>query len=128
MKIGLMAVALVGMLGSGAAMAEVAHDGNYLLANCTVMKRYLDGTTTFTGGENVDAGMCAGIVEATKSMMYIMETLIDKNRRTCFPEKGIGDAQAIRIVLKYLNDHPADLHQDQTYLAFMAFRDAYRCK
>lgn len=57
-----------------------------------------------------------------------METLIDKNRRTCFPESGIGEGQAIRIVLKYLYEHPADLHQDQTFLAFMALRDAYRCK
>lgn len=60
--------------------------------------------------------------------MFLMENLIDKSRRTCFPENGITNEQAVRIVLKYLNEHPAELHQDQTYLTFLAFRDAYRCK
>lgn len=57
MKIGLTAVVLAGVLASGVAVADVPHDGNYLLANCTIAKKYLDGATAFSAGENVTLGM-----------------------------------------------------------------------
>jgi hypothetical protein len=129
MKARLTAVALVGMLGIGAAIAEdFANDGNYLLANCTIAKKYIDGETTETGGDTFRFGMCLGVVEGARNMMMLMESVLDKSRRTCFPENGIKNDQAVRIVLKYLNDHPAELHQDQTYLTFMAMRNAFHCK
>jgi len=129
MKAWIAVVALVGMLVSGLVMAEdFANDGNYLLTNCTIAKRYIDGSTTETGGDTFRFGVCLGVVEGARNMMMLMESLLDKSRRTCFPENGIKNDQAVRVVLKYLNDHPAELHQDQTYLTFMALRDAYRCK
>lgn len=130
MKAGIAAaVALVGLLGGGAMAEDLANDGNYLLGNCTIAKRYMDETPVkATEADFFRGGFCLGVVEGVRNTMLLLESLIDKSRRTCFPEKGINNGQAVRIVLKYLNEHPADLHQDQTYLALMAFRDAYHCK
>lgn len=117
------------LLMSSPAMAEgKINDGNYLLANCTIANRYIDGATTETGGDTFRFGLCLGLVEGVRNTMFLIESALDKSRLTCFPENDINNNQATRIVLKYLNDHPADLHLDQTYLAWIAFRDAYKCK
>ncbi|MNC75341.1 hypothetical protein D3C75_1268560 [compost metagenome] len=60
--------------------------------------------------------------------MVILNSALQKESRTCWPKDGISNQQAVRIVVKYLNDNPAKLNKDQTFLTMMALREAYPCK
>ena len=43
----------------------------------------------------------------------------------CPPVEGIQSEQLIRIVYKYLKNHPKDLHQNARVCVLLAFRDAF---
>jgi len=62
------------------------------------------------------AGYCIGIVTGVS----------DESPQHCSPEDAIV-AQSIRVVLKFLQDHPEKLHQRRTWLAAEALRKAFRC-
>ena len=124
MKAWIGAIALVGMLGYGVAMAT---DGNALLSDCQATIRLLD-TKQALPNETIGIGQCFGMVEAVKSTLIIFEDQIPKNVRGCVPNGGINNGQAVRIVNKYLHDHPAKLNQDATMLILLAYHEAFPCE
>lgn len=77
----------------------------------------------------LDFGECIGILQGVRTTMGLYEVGGDLPQdnllRTCFPEAGISNGQAARIVTSYLKRNPADLHQDGVFLAIFAFLDAY---
>lgn len=123
MKALLMAVALGGMLGSGAAMAaDVKFDGNELLGQCQSAVRLMDNVRK-PSDSDLDSGVCFGKVSGVRYMISDSDVY-----KSCFPEDGISNAQAVRIVVKYLKDNPAMLHRDGRFLIVLAFHNAYPCK
>ena len=44
------------------------------------------------------------------------------------PKGGIGVDRGVRIVIKYLEDHPEGLYQPDTALMMLAFLDTYPCR
>lgn len=123
MKTGSMAVALVGMLGSGVAMAKGA-DGNELLSQCQSYIKMIDGERNFVA---VDAGACGGFVQGFTSTVQFYSEELKKEDRFCLPD-GVTYAQLGRIVVKYLKDNPKDLNKGRTSLVWFALMDAYPCK
>lgn len=123
MKTGLMAVALVGGLASGVAMAE---DGNQLLQQCQSAVRGLDNISK-PSDQGIDIGHCFGMVNGIKSTMMYHYPVLPQAYKTCFPDGGISDAQGARVVAKYLQDNPAQLHEEATFLTIIAFMKAYPC-
>src|SRR5690349_11937086 len=123
MKAGLMAVALAGMLGSGAAMAAgTGWDGNTLLGECQSAIRLLDNVRK-PSDSDYDSGICLGQVAGVR---YMMGDSGDYG--ACFPKDGISNTQATRIVLKYLRDNPAILHNEGRFLIVTALHEAFPCK
>ena len=113
-------VALAGALTCGEALA----DGNELLSECQYAIRYMDTDKM----ENPSAvGYCFGTVNGVISTMASMNKFLLPNERTCFPET-IKNSQATRILVKYLENHPASLHRDGPFLALAAFQNAYPCR
>jgi hypothetical protein len=49
-------------------------------------------------------------------------------RAVCIPSEGVSGFQMVRIVTKWLEDHPKDLHTSARVQVLMAFRDAFPCK
>lgn len=45
----------------------------------------------------------------------------------CLPEAGISGDQATRIVVKWLEEHPKQLHETSRILSLLALRDAFPC-
>ncbi|MGA2086582.1 MAG: Rap1a/Tai family immunity protein, partial [Terracidiphilus sp.] len=45
----------------------------------------------------------------------------------CIPE-GATNFELARVVVKYLNDHPNQLHKSYRLLVMLALEDAYPCK
>jgi len=124
MKTGLMAVALAGMLGSGAVMAN---DGNALLNDCQQAIRALDNVRRASDSD-MDSGMCFGMMEGVRAMMMYLKDSMSDDYKACFPKGGISNAQAVRIVVKHLSDNPAILHLDGPQLTVIALHEAFPCK
>jgi hypothetical protein len=127
MKAGLMAVALAGMLGSGAAMAADARfDGNELLAQCQYYIKLIDGGTARTD-KHFDAGACGGFVQGVLATNIFYSDELKKDVKFCVPGTATY-AQLVRVVVKYLKDNPKLLNESQVVLTWSALRDAYPCK
>lgn len=125
MKIGLKAVALAALLGSGAAMAaESRFDGNELLQQCQSYIKLVDGEKT---NDFFSAGVCAGFIQGVSSTVYFYSEEVKKDLRFCKPD-GVTNAQLVRIVVKYLKDNPKDLNEGRMTLAWTALMIAYPCK
>ena len=109
--------------------ASAGEDGNELLTQCNLVIQFLDGgrTEPVEPANALDAGHCLGFVEATTNLMYFYQLTDRKSALFCTPEGGISNGQAARILVKYLREHPQDLHQPKAVLAAAAFRDAYPC-
>jgi hypothetical protein len=124
MKTGMAAaIALAGMLVSGAALA----DGNKLLEVCQQAVRAMDKVPT-PSIDLLGVGRCIGMVEGVRNTMVIFKSALPDNLKVCFPKQGINNGQATRILEKFLHDNPAMLDQDETFLTIMAFKQAYPCE
>lgn len=45
----------------------------------------------------------------------------------CVPSQGIENDQLVRVVKKYLDEHPEDLHLTARILVLLALREAFPC-
>lgn len=111
------AVALVGLLASGAAMAA---DGNDLIKWCQEVNSDNAATKSSFG-----SGYCMGTMSTVNTLVnYINSGL---SVEMC-PPPEITNEQMARIVVKYLQQNPEVLHLDATALTVSALRTAYPCK
>ncbi|MGM4999241.1 Rap1a/Tai family immunity protein [Tardiphaga sp. 538_B7_N1_4] len=104
-------------LASPAWSQEDTDSGNYLLPHC---KHAID-----TGRQSYDAwdGKCNGIVS---TIMFYGQNL-PQRAQVCFP-KGSTLGQAMRIVIRYLETHPENLHLDLRNLAATALHEVWPCR
>ena len=106
-------------------------DGNKLLKKCKA-EEYILNEGQYNEIEDVlTSDFCLGIVQGVKNTMQALcsaEAGIGHKYRVCFPEGGITNGQAVRIVVKYLEEHPEDLHEHEVVLLMRAYYDAYPCE
>ncbi|MGE7816532.1 Rap1a/Tai family immunity protein [Pseudomonas sivasensis] len=121
MKARVAAVGLMGIIASGTASAN----GLSLLAQCHEAIKAMDGDSKVN---MLGVGSCFGMIEGVRNTMQILNSKLMPDFKTCFPTKGITNEQGIRIVVKFLEDNPAQLDQLDTTLTIMAYRAAYPCK
>lgn len=122
MNLNKLSVLLLAALNSSFALAEVdAGSGNHLLNACNV---FMSSSKQDVGySEGLDAGYCVGMVSG------VAETIILNDKPlACLPGSGITREQAVRIVVKYLNNHPEQLHHSASTLAVISFQQAFPCK
>lgn len=119
MKAGIaVAVALTGALASGNTMAL---DGNGLLLQCQALIRSMESQ----GPDTYDSGHCMGVVQAVTDMLVLYQNQLPK--KFCVPH-DITYGQGVRIVVKYLQDHPSLLNNHDSVLVLSAYNDAFGCK
>ena len=109
--------------------AEV-HDGNDLLQKCNnVIKIYEDGMEESETTENMlaDASFCSGMMQGMTNTIIFFDTFQVTQSIVCLPEDGISNGQAAKVVIKYLKEHPEQLHVVDSGLAFLALMDAFPC-
>jgi Rap1a immunity proteins len=107
-------------------------DGNLLLKHCNVAIRFVDAPTSVTSQEAESGMYCMGLVRGIVDtvMLWQESDKAFKNRvspgRPCLTTE-IKTSQAVRIVVKYLNDHPEQLHHDDSLLVVVALKTAFPC-
>jgi hypothetical protein len=101
--------------------------GNYLLTACT------DAVKDNEGDHNRDRyriGYCSGFVTAMTESIDTLKHELPSGKAVpyaCVPSQ-VTNGQVLRIVAKYLNDHPEDLHKAAYSLGLRALSDAFPCK
>src|SRR5574341_51388 len=77
------------------------------------------------------AAQCLNYVVGFKDALYVSQIFQEKNGSvpfTCLPQNNLNNGQALRIVIKYLQDNPQLLDRPQAAVVFNAFYYAYPCK
>jgi len=110
--------------------AEV-HDGNDLLQKCNnVIKIYEEGMeeSEITKIMLADASFCNGMMQGITNTIIFFGAFQVNQSIVCLPKNGISNGQAAKVVIKYLKEHPEQLHVADSGLAFLALMDAFPCK
>ncbi len=97
--------------------AENIRDGNHLLRRCQASIAVTDRGSWEDEHEAFDAGFCHGLIEG---VLYASSSV-------CLPDGVTGD-QTVRVVIKFLQDHPETLNKDETTLVKAAFTKAFPCE
>jgi hypothetical protein len=78
-----------------------------------------------------DGGFCAGFIDAVIDSMNMWEADdISEKRphaiRFCLPQEGTN-GQYLQVFLKYLDQHPEELHKAAAFLLVESLRAAFPC-
>jgi len=122
---------IVALFAAGiSASAETT--GNDVLKNCQTAVRFSDNDGAPTS-ELFDSGWCfgwvSGVLELTKAHNEWSDFTKQKPTllQFCLPDSGIPLIQAVRVVVKYLKDHPGELHEDGMGLTVAALKVSFPC-
>ena len=124
MRKALVATIAVLILACPAVALAIMDTGIDLLKGCQAIvavaeKRQVDAATA--GNALLCSGYLMGMIDAEK---YLKDAGVNL---FCLPNGGISTQQAARIVLKYLNDHPEELHREPRTLVYLSLYNAYPC-
>ena len=70
---------------------------------------------------------CMGLMQGMLHMNQIYQFVLKDAALFCHPDM-VNNGQTARIVVKYLGDHPGELHKPDSALAFVALREPFPCR
>lgn len=106
---------------------NVCANGEKLLAQCKATKKE---TAKLSGVELYDSINCKQFIKGFASMGILYEVrLSDEDIKPffCIPRKETTINQVVKIVTKYLEDHPERLSEDENILIIDALEQAFPC-
>lgn len=116
---------LASMMSASGAHAAV-NDGNELLDQCQAVIKFHEDTNN--DHDQYGQGKCMGVVSAVMDMAAIRKAQLPLTSQLCLPFGGISNGQAVRVVVKYLQENPALLNLKGTLLTAIALGQAYPCQ
>ena len=106
-------------------LAFAKRDGNTLLKDCNAALNYADNKTQ--PDAIAEAATCVGYINGVLDTLTMWNAINEADFKiACFPD-GVSPLQLIRVVVKYLNDHPEELHEAAIVLTFRAASTAFPC-
>ena len=102
-------------------------NGIDLLKQCTEAIKVMDGVADPNTIDVVDAERCMGVIDGFAGAASFYESQPGSPGAICFPAEVTTIGQSVRVVDKYLQSHPEQLHEPATVLIFGAFLAAYPC-
>ena len=105
--------AALALLGQHSASAQPSTSANDTMPGCRAF-------ITDSMRNLLEQGVCAGIIQA---MFYFGRTRLD----VCFPD-GVKLAQAVRVVIRYIDQRPERMHERFEALALEALQQAWPCR
>lgn len=106
--------------------------GNELMQKCRFFFADLTGNTpaTMTNSERIDMGYCAGYLDGVTDVEQTWDWVEGKSSKAahyCMPNE-VTKGQMLLVIKKWMEDHPAKLHEQASYLIHDAFLNAFPCK
>jgi len=96
-----------------------ASSGNSHQQGCRIV---LDNRSPSNRMEAAKAMQCL----TTVSVVLRLGSFLDRKLRFCSPE-GVTVMQSLKVVTKFMNDHPAETNQNFVDLTLSALKDAWPC-
>ena len=100
--------------------------GETLIVHCNATLKLQDINNPTPEDHTRSVG-CLSYLEGVKQLLYKQESFTQE-RNICFPETGISNGQAARIVVNFTNEHPEKLQEYKLDLVLEAFAHAFPCK
>ena len=101
--------------------------GNDLLPMCRAGIDLANGKTVPTNTVP-DTVRCVSYIQGFIDGFAVRDNVEEGMKPTlCFPDGATG-AQMVRVVTKWLEDHPARLHEPAWGLIFLAMQESFLCK
>jgi hypothetical protein len=104
--------------------------GNDLLPRCQAAINQADGkmdSKTVNVPMLMDVSSCLVYIEGFIDGLHVRDTVEGNPPTLCFPPEGATGGQMVRVVTKWLLDHPARLHEPSWGLIFLAFQESFLC-
>lgn len=105
--------------------SEPLADGNLLLESCLEADKLTRNDLSY---DKFKAGYCIGIVKGVFDLMLVTRDYLPNKGKLCIPDKMLHNSQKIKIVIKYLEDNPEQLHLMEATLSSCAFVNAFPCE
>jgi hypothetical protein len=129
------ALAFIFLMPQGAsALGSSAIDGNDMLKNCKAYVRMLDTPTNLQAVSHDDevygahcVSYVAGVVDDHFSCQINDTSPFDPTKHFCLPD-GVTPNQTVRVIVKWLEDHPARLHERAIGLVLNSLSDSFPCR
>jgi len=103
-------------------------DGNDLLPMCQTGIEISDGNgKNVSASRSIDAIHCSIYIQGFLDGIAVAQVAPGATKILCFPE-GVNGLQMVRVVVKWLQDHPARLHEPAYSCVFAAVHDAFACQ
>ncbi|WP_156897031.1 Rap1a/Tai family immunity protein [Ferrimonas kyonanensis] len=102
-------------------------DGNSLLSGCKSTIAMFNGKlgNSTTG---VSEGLCLGTINGMRYMNELYSTRLKQHETFfCVPSQ-VTAGQLVRVVVKYLEENPSQLHIHEGFLISTALATSYPCK
>ncbi len=103
--------------------------GNELLRQCNEMMKMMDKPVP--GINFADAMHCLGYIDGAADFAAMGEMWSKehnyKQAFLCVPVKA-ERRQLVRVVVRYMNEHPKELHKDKAEIVALAFSQAFHCE
>lgn len=114
------------LLGDNSYSLSRWNTGETLINHCnaTLKLQDIDNPTPEDHARSVG---CLSYLEGIKQMLYEQEPFAQE-RNICFPDTGISNGQAARIVVNFSEEHPEKLQEYKLDLVLEAFAHAFPCK
>jgi hypothetical protein len=106
-------IAILILLVCACAQAKAQDTGNSMIDGCK---------SVLSGSQNGQSGYCLGAL----TMMGMVSPFIDEQFAFCSPKNATG-LQVVRIVVRYMDDHPAELDRPFSFIALHALQEAWPC-
>ena len=109
-------------LGSADLVQAAGMDGNGLLSNCQrALRAFGEGDTS---ARSLEAGICLGYAAGYRDALDYQKLYTPIE--ICIPDAATN-GQIMRVLVKFLEENPEQLHQNAGALAFAALKIAYAC-
>ena len=108
-------------------LAQLKHDGNALSEECAVALRTAEHPDVMDG---LNTGVCFGLVDGIRETLTLWNTVDSQHNEAkfhgCIPTE-VTVEEAVKVVMKYLNDNPTQLHHRDAFLIAIALAKGYPC-
>jgi len=130
---------------SAFAIGSSSIDGNQLLKECKAYVNLLslrdvkdmddpDVLRAMARGDYANGMHCLGYVTGVSDDHFNCQVnepsstaALDPKRHFCLPD-GVTQNQTVRVIVRWLEDHPARLHERAIELVVTALKDSFPCK
>ena len=112
-------------------LGQAQQTGIELLRQCQAATKFGDSASQ-TDREILDGVHCIGYLSGMRDTLDVWNRANDAYNKglapfACVPTEATAQELAI-VVVKYLNDHPSELHEPYYSLVYRSLRSAYPCK